>query len=708
MVATVEQNSRAFTRREIDRARSARELMARMGFPSVAMAMSRVNTGSNFDISARDYRVAESIWGRDMASIKGKTTKRATMAADILIKAKIVQKDQMLSIDIMFIDKIAILISVATSLGLTIAYSLNNVVLKKSRRAAEHMRKGIAHFLGVLGSQGFKISVIMSDGEGAVVTLVDDLGKLGVDVDISGAGGHIARVERRIRVIKERLRAHVSYHLPFTLSSVGVVMCVLYVVSRLNYEPYGERDYGPGPREAFIGRKPDGERDFRCAFGDYVQCTVPNTDSTPKLRTEVCVVMLPFGNRTGTVRMLSLATGKLVNRDEFTILPMPESVIKRMNALALADGRVKGKGDLKKSNSAYDRISDNSDDLPETMETMINEGVDPSTDLLDANYNPELTNEESVERPDVAQQDEQPVEETVYMDEMIPTRGKDAETVIQKELSQMIAKKVWTPIDIRGLSYEEKSWIIRSSMFLKEKFRASGEFEKLKARLVAGGDQQDKTLYDDLSAPTVGTSSVFTLLCIAAHEGRRVTVIDISGAYLNADMNTGLTVHMKLDKKMTGTMVKLSPDYAKYTDARGCVVVRLDKALYGCVELAALWYENLRESMKKLGYTPNPIDICVFNKTGEKGVQCTVAVHVDDLMITSTDSDMIESLVAGLIERYGDITRKDRPTVNYLGIVFDLTVRGLARMTMTGYVNDMLREVGTSKGARTPATDGLT
>ena len=44
MVATVEQNSRAFTRREIDRARSARELMARMGFPSVAMVMSIVNT----------------------------------------------------------------------------------------------------------------------------------------------------------------------------------------------------------------------------------------------------------------------------------------------------------------------------------------------------------------------------------------------------------------------------------------------------------------------------------------------------------------------------------------------------------------------------------------------------------------------------------------------------------------------------------------
>ena len=257
LVTTVEQNLRAFTKREIGRARLARELMSRMGFPTVATAMPIVNSGSIFDISSRDFEIAEAIWGMDMASIKVKTTKCATVTADISIKAKVVQKDQVLSIDIMFIDKIAILIGLTTPLVLTMAYSLNNLVLKKSSRAMEHVSKGIAHFLGVLGSQGFKTSVIMSDGEGDVVTLADELGKLGVDVDISGVGGHVARIGRRIRVIKERLRAHVSYHHTFTLSSVGIAMCVLYVVSRLNYEPTGEWEWGPSPREAFIGRKPD-------------------------------------------------------------------------------------------------------------------------------------------------------------------------------------------------------------------------------------------------------------------------------------------------------------------------------------------------------------------------------------------------------------------------------------------------------------------
>jgi hypothetical protein len=38
--------------------------------------------------------------------------------------------------------------------------------------------------------------------------------------------------------------------------------------------------------------------------------------------------------------------------------------------------------------------------------------------------------------------------------------------------------------------------------FLKEKFLPTGEFKKLKARLVAGVNQQDKELYENQSATT--------------------------------------------------------------------------------------------------------------------------------------------------------------------------------------------------------------
>ena len=49
----------------------------------------------------------------------------------------------------------------------------------------------------------------------------------------------------------------------------------------------------------------------------------------------------------------------------------------------------------------------------------------------------------------------------------IRTRGAEAERVITKELNQMLTKRVWTPVDGKKLTAEDRVRIIRSSMFLK-------------------------------------------------------------------------------------------------------------------------------------------------------------------------------------------------------------------------------------------------
>ena len=153
-------------------------------------------------------------------NFEGKTVKKATMAANLVVKQRLVQQEQVLAIDIMYVDKIATLIGISTPLGLTIATSLNSVDINKPSRSAATVKKAITYFLGVLASQNFKVAVIMTDGEGAMSTLVTDLAIQGIEIDVSGAGGHVARIERRIRVVKERVRSHVAYHLPFTLSTV--------------------------------------------------------------------------------------------------------------------------------------------------------------------------------------------------------------------------------------------------------------------------------------------------------------------------------------------------------------------------------------------------------------------------------------------------------------------------------------------------------
>ena len=211
----------------------------------------------------------------------------------------------------------------------------------------------------------------------------------------------------------------------------------------------------------------------------------------------------------------------------------------------------------------------------------------------------------------------------IIVKEALRSRGDEAERVILEELAQMRDKKVWTPMHISVLTSTEKHGIIRSQMFLKEKYLPTGEFKILKARLVAGGNQQDKDLYDDLSSPTVSTSVVMTFFCIAAHEMRSAVVVDIGGAYLNADMNTGVIVHMRLDSAMSKLMMKHDSGYERYIDNKGCIVVRLDKALYGCVESAVLWYENLSSTLAELGYIKNEYEACVY---------CHSSIFMHDLL----------------------------------------------------------------------------
>lgn len=78
---------------------------------------------------------------------------------------------------------------------------------------------------------------------------------------------------------------------------------------------------------------------------------------------------------------------------------------------------------------------------------------------------------------------------TLSVKAAVAVHGDKARNVIKDELDQMINKRVWTPVRVLDLSSYQRRAIIRSSMFIKEKFFPTGQFEKLKARLVVGRNQ---------------------------------------------------------------------------------------------------------------------------------------------------------------------------------------------------------------------------
>ena len=103
--------------------------------------------------------------------------------------------------------------------------------------------------------------------------------------------------------------------------------------------------------------------------------------------------------------------------------------------------------------------------------------------------------------------------------------------------------------------------------------------------------------------------------------------------------------------------MQIDPTYQQYVEADGSMVVQLDKALYGCVEAAALWYADLRSKLEYDGFVANPYDPCVLNKLGADGVQITSADGVDDLLVSSASNDNLASL-----ERYQFIKEKSLTT----------------------------------------------
>lgn len=281
---------------------------------------------------------------------------------------------------------------------------------------------------------------------------------------------------------------------------------------------------------------------------------------------------------------------------------------------------------------------------------------------------------------------------------------KDAIKSIYKELYQLHNKKVFQGV-LPGMKSVKKT--IKSFMFLKEKYTSTGEFDKLKARLVAGGHMQDRSemLYEDISSPTAHLSHLFIIAVIAARDNRYVKTLDIGGAFLNANM-AHRDVYVELDSLMAAFLVNVDATYRQYLRSDGTMVVKLLKALYGCIESSKLWYDLLSSILISDDFFKNPLDPCIFNKMVD-GDQVTVVIYVDDLFLTSKNENALNDVIQLLTKRFGDVKVHEGMIHSYLGMTFDFSTSKFVKITMEGYIKDLLEDISISDTVTTPATENL-
>ena len=209
----------------------------------------------------------------------------------------------------------------------------------------------------------------------------------------------------------------------------------------------------------------------------------------------------------------------------------------------------------------------------------------------------------------------------------------------------------------------------------------------------------------ETSSPTASITAVFAQAAIAAHRGDSVLTLDHKAAYLNAAMK-GPIVKMILSKDVSTILCSISKDFKIYLRANGTILVQLEKALYGCIQSAVLWYDELSSTLEGLGYTKNPHDTCVFNKIREGQID-TILVYVDDLLLTSRSQVELHSVANALRSRYGGVTVKTGTQHDFLGISWDFRVPGEVSLRMEGYVSNILSKYNVTKHAKTPATEAL-
>jgi len=327
-----------FTSREVAAAKQARSLTHVLGYPSPGALIKSINNGSIVDcpVTAQDVSRSVQIFGADLASVRGKTTKRSIPLPVVEFLPREVRSSLVLHVDIMFIDGLAFLISVSTPLHLTMVTYLG---LGKGSRALGPVSTALFEQLDKYSSRRFDITMLLTDGEGALVALSNDLNARGISVNPVGAGAHVPEVERKIREIKEGVRGILNT-LPYRLPLGLLVHLVYFIVSRRNLISHRVDLINISPFEAFNGRKINFKRDLRVGFGDYCEIVDRYSDNSMRPRTQPAIALYPTGNISGSVKFYSLTTGHLVTRDQFTVRPITQQVIDQLNSFASAKGAV--------------------------------------------------------------------------------------------------------------------------------------------------------------------------------------------------------------------------------------------------------------------------------------------------------------------------------------------------------------------------------
>ena len=290
------------------------------------------------------------------------------------------------------------------------------------------------------------------------------------------------------------------------------------------------------------------------------------------------------------------------------------------------------------------------------------------------------------------------------------TFGNDGMKAVEKEMRQLHDRDVMKPVYKKSLTHEQRKEALAYLMFLKRK-----RCGKIKGRGCADGRKQRAYITkEDSTAPTVSTEAVFLTAVVDAMEGRSVAILDVLGAFMQAEIDE--LVHVRFTGAMVTLLLEIDhemyKDYVVVEKGEQVMYMELLKALYGTLRAARLFWQKLsKQLIDEWGFIPNKYDDCVVNKM-INGQQMTVVWHVDDLKVSHVDMAEVEKFVRKMEETFGNdtpLTVSRGQVHDYLGMTLDFRTKGEVKINMEHYIDMMLQDAPDEmKGtATTPAASHL-
>ena len=270
---TTKEREELFEKAVVKRAQQAGTLIKNAGYPFEQAAISLIRSGNinNAPIEVQDIKNYFEIYGTPIAAIRGRTTQdRHVNRRDTFdegLKEQIVMQEMV--VDIMHVAGAKFMTALCSPLQIVL-------VIPTPAMSMAALGKAMLNIIDIIRMFGFNVRIVFVDPFKSLVGLRGSIP--GVEVQSTGAGDHLPKLDIRIRRVKKMARAILNgldYKLPLSFVNQLVTFCVC----RINVMTTSSLTGNWCPRVRMTGRKVDFKREYALTFGEYVEARDPKVVS---------------------------------------------------------------------------------------------------------------------------------------------------------------------------------------------------------------------------------------------------------------------------------------------------------------------------------------------------------------------------------------------------------------------------------------------